>query len=105
VNVTRVLFGAGMFVFALSAFIMTFNSGRLLYNSTDSENNSSTGKLNYTQCQQAGLNWCIKCKPEFWRLFLASGFFGLLVWGIAFGIYISAQKAKKREMSELKAFL
>jgi len=104
VNVTRILFGAGMFVFALAAFIMTFNSGRLLYNSTDSENNSSTGKLNYTQCQNAGLNWCVSCKPEFWRLFLASGFFGLIVWGAAFGIYIQAQKAKKQEAAELSNF-
>lgn len=105
INASRILVGAGLFVFALSAVIMTFKSGRFLYSSTDSDLNSdSSTTLTKSSCEASGKTWCIACKPEFWRLFLMSAFFGLLVWGAAFGVYIKGVKDAKRDSKTIASF-
>lgn len=84
------LFALGFFVFALVAVILTFTSGKGLYSTLDYKNNNPT-----TTCPQG--KWCTACKPEFWRLFLASAGAGFGVWIIATGLLIASKMHQKQQ--------
>jgi len=90
------LFALGFFVFALVAVILTFTSGKGLYSTTDYKNNNPTPSPSECQQQKNG-NWCIACKPEFWRMFLASAGTGFGVWVIATILLIVSKRQAQRE--------
>lgn len=89
------LYAFGFFVFALLAVVLTFTSGKGLYSTTDYKNNTPTPDPG--NCTQ---KWCVACKPEFWRLFLASAGGGLGVWIAATGLLYASKKHQQPSSEE-----
>jgi len=87
----EILFAVGFLVFAITAIILTFASRKGLYSTTDYKNNTPS-PATIDDCHKTGGKWCVACKPEFWRLFLASAGAGFGVWIIATGLLYASKR-------------